>query len=512
MSTSIDVCFIIIIIKGFLLKDHLLEKYPHAVANMLSVHDLIDFRDRRDIILRITRPFNECIASSFPILIIDDLDVIFEKHGEDAVVDESYHEIHNAIGESIDLLLSDQRFMQRTPFILGICRDTVKISSNLNRVGRFEKVLHVLAPSQEQRKAIFKSLLQRLPLNVGNNTDVTQLVDDLVLRTSGFTPSDIHEIFNKAHLAAASRLSNISKNFSISSASLENVDLDWNDIELGIKDIIPAQLELLDVIPPQFGINDKWSNFAGYVDVKKRLYRTVIKPWERRNNPNRKPNYLMISPPSGVVFHGPSGTGKTEAALCLAAALGVCVIHIKASDVLDKWLGGSEATIRKIFARARAASPCVILFDEIDAIASNREDNIGTDVHSRILSTLLNEMDGISKNSSKQDILVIGATNRLYAIDAALLRPGRLQEHIFLPLPSQQDCLAILNLYTQKMPLDDSVSFISLIDYFIKHRMNGSNIKNICRDACLNAMRKANRNQNPSVTMNDFLEAMNLHF
>ena len=170
-------------------------------------------------------------------------------------------------------------------------------------------------------------------------------------------------------------------------------------------------------------------------------------------------------------------------------------LKVKASDILDQWLGGSEAAIRSIFARARSAAPCALFFDEIDALATNREDDdVGSssDVHSRILSTLLNEMDGISKDDSigtQKNVLVIAATNRLEAIDAALLRPGRLQEHILIDLPTLEDCTEIFSRQVESWSLDDDVNIDEIVKNLFSRKASGADIDGFCREACLNAIR-----------------------
>jgi SpoVK/Ycf46/Vps4 family AAA+-type ATPase len=116
----------------------------------------------------------------------------------------------------------------------------------------------------------------------------------------------------------------------------------------------------------------------------------------------------------------------------MADSLQLPMIQVRAADILDKWLGGSEALLRSLFSRARAASPCILFLDEIDAIANNREEDDTNDFTSRILSTLLNEMDGVSSAIQKSRVLVVACTNRLGSLDSALLRPGRLQEHFYL--------------------------------------------------------------------------------
>jgi SpoVK/Ycf46/Vps4 family AAA+-type ATPase len=168
-------------------------------------------------------------------------------------------------------------------------------------------------------------------------------------------------------------------------------------------------------------------------------------------------------------------------------------VKVRASDILDQWLGGSEAAVRSLFARARAASPCILFFDEIDAIAATRfDEGSGNDVSSRILTTFLNEMDGISSGVGSQGgVLVVACTNRLEAIDAALLRPGRLDEHVHIPLPLMVDVLEMLHIHLAKVPLGPDVNLNWLADNLVIHSATGADVAGICRDACSSAIRQA---------------------
>lgn len=167
---------------------------------------------------------------------------------------------------------------------------------------------------------------------------------------------------------------------------------------------------------------------------------------------------------------------------------------------MNRWLGGSEATIRSIFARARSAAPCILFFDDLDALASTREEEGQDDdaVVSRILSTLLNEIDGVTRNKSNydraiaSDILIISATNRLESIDAALLRPGRLEEHVYLPIPpTPLDCKEIFQIHSQNFPLGSDVD-LDLMGTLLHSTgvATGANIEGLCREVCLNVLRQ----------------------
>jgi transitional endoplasmic reticulum ATPase len=184
----------------------------------------------------------------------------------------------------------------------------------------------------------------------------------------------------------------------------------------------------------------------------------------------------------------------------LSLSLSLFLLQIRASDVLNRWLGGSEATIRSIFARARSAAPCILFFDDLDALASTRDEGQDDDaVVSRILSTFLNEIDGVTRNNNSNDdrastseILIISATNRLESIDAALLRPGRLEEHVYLPIPpTPLDCKEIFQIHSRNFPLGPDVD-LDLIGTLL-HRTGvatGATIEGLCREVCLNVLRQ----------------------
>jgi transitional endoplasmic reticulum ATPase len=174
-------------------------------------------------------------------------------------------------------------------------------------------------------------------------------------------------------------------------------------------------------------------------------------------------------------------------------------LQIRASDVLNRWLGGSEATIRSIFARARSAAPCILFFDDLDALASTREEDQNDDaVVSRILSTFLNEIDGVTRNNNNydrvitSDILIISTTNRLESIDAALLRPGRLEEHVNLPIPpTPLDCKEIFQIHSRNFPLGPDVD-LDLMGTLLHSTgvATGATIEGLCREVCLNVLRQ----------------------
>ena len=183
-----------------------------------------------------------------------------------------------------------------------------------------------------------------------------------------------------------------------------------------------------------------------------------------------------------------------------------------AADVLDKWLGGSETLLRALFAKARTSSPCILFLDEVDSLAGNRQEGDTNDFSSRILSTLLNEMDGVSTSMRSSQVLVIACTNRIESLDAALLRPGRLQEHVLMELPTMDDLCAVLELSLNDIPVDTGVAIQDLATILAEKGATGADVEGLCREACMIAMRGASTAADVSVTRSNFDAAIQERF
>merc|ERR1712025_1480801 len=188
-------------------------------------------------------------------------------------------------------------------------------------------------------------------------------------------------------------------------------------------------------------------------DTKRSLQEMILYPID---HPEKFEKFGM-TPSRGILFYGPPGCGKTLLAKAVAAECAANFISVKGPELLNMWVGESEANVRDIFDKARSSAPCVIFFDEIDSIAKSRSNNAGdTGVTERMLNQMLTEMDGIS---NKKNVFVIGATNRPDQLDNALLRPGRLDQLIYIPLPDAESRHSIFKASTRKTPIGDDVNF-----------------------------------------------------
>ncbi|KAJ8523887.1 hypothetical protein ON010_g17230 [Phytophthora cinnamomi] len=311
----------------------------------------------------------------------------------------------------------------------------------------------------------------------------------------------------------------------------------WAELLNAQQHVKPSQLRELNVTSPGAPVDGKIA-FAGYTAVQKQLFDFVS--W--KFHPTDAMNRLSISNASGILLSGPSGCGKTLLVQTLAAQAQVnfvsvkvrpeclaildfilCTIvlvlrHTQSSELLSKYFGDSEKGVRQLFARARAAAPCLLFFDEFDSIAHKRSfgegdgGSSGGGVYARVLSTFLNEMDGVgsqrvttpsvshangSSTSESGGILLVAATNRKDALDAALIRPGRIDKTVELGFPTQEDIEKIFALYTRKMPLAADVDIQALSGRPRGYRgqsfsrmFTGADIAAICKEAAFRALRE----------------------
>jgi transitional endoplasmic reticulum ATPase len=270
----------------------------------------------------------------------------------------------------------------------------------------------------------------------------------------GFVGADLQAVAKEGGIRALRRvLPEIDLNTeNIPSDILKKIVVKMDDFLSVIKEIEPSALREVFVEIPDV----KWEDIGGLGDVKQELQEAVEWPLKYHG--------LFVhtdaTPPKGILLYGPPGTGKTLMAKAAAHESEANFISIKGPELLSKWVGESEKGVREIFRKARQASPCIVFFDEIDAIAPTRG-ALGSDSHvtERVISQLLTELDGLEVLS---DVIIIAATNRPDIIDAALLRPGRFDRLLYVPPPDKEARTQIFKIHTSKKPLADDVNIDTL--------------------------------------------------
>merc|ERR1719234_2706224 len=230
--------------------------------------------------------------------------------------------------------------------------------------------------------------------------------------------------------------------------------------------------------------NVSWDDIGGLEDVKRDLKELVQYPVE---HPEKFEKFGM-SPSKGVLFYGPPGCGKTLLAKAIANECQANFISIKGPEMLTMWFGESEANVREVFDKARQAAPCVLFFDELDSIAKSRGGSVGDagGAGDRVINQILTEMDGMN---SKKNVFIIGATNRPDIIDSAILRPGRLDQLIYIPLPDDASRIQILKANLRKSPIAKDVDINKMAA--VTKGFSGADLTEICQRACKLAIRES---------------------
>ncbi|MCX6772428.1 MAG: AAA family ATPase, partial [Candidatus Micrarchaeota archaeon] len=237
---------------------------------------------------------------------------------------------------------------------------------------------------------------------------------------------------------------------------------------------------------PQEDSAEMLSDIGGYEDVKDELKAAII-------TPIKNPEYLYtygIKPPKGILLFGPPGTGKTMLMRALANELDVGFRYVKCSDLLSEWYGESEKNLAEVFEIARKGAPFLLFFDEIDSIGKKRDSYTGDDVAPRVMSVLLQELDGFAARP-KKPVIFVGATNMPEQLDSALMRPGRFDKIIYMPLPDFNARKAIFKVHLSKLPKEDAIDYDKLAS--MTERYSGADIKNLCTEASITTARAASK-------------------
>jgi transitional endoplasmic reticulum ATPase len=392
---------------------------------------------------RLREIFDSAQENAPSIIFIDELDSIAPKR------EEVTGEVEKRVVSQL-LALMDGLQSRGKVVVIGATNRPNALDPALRRPGRFDREIEIGVPNKDGRLQILQIHTRGMPL--AKDVDLKRLASV----THGFVGADLEALTKEAALHALRRiLPEI--NFeadSVPAEILNKIIVDMNDFEESLREIEPSAMrEVLVEVP-----NVKWADIGGLAEVKEELQEAI--EW-----PLKYPEifaYMNTAPPKGVLLYGPPGTGKTMLAKAVANESEANFISIKGPEVLSKWVGESEKAIREVFRKARQAAPTIIFFDELDSITPVRGAGFGgSQVTERVISQILTELDGLEE---LKDVVVIGATNRLDIVDPALLRPGRFDKLLMVPIPDLDARRDILKINLEKKPLADDVKIDVLAD------------------------------------------------
>lgn len=409
--------------------------------------------------------FEEAERKAPSIIFLDEIDAIAPKR--ESVLGEVEKRVVAQLLAVMDGLASRGRVI-----VIGATNIPNVLDPALRRPGRFDREISIGIPNQKGRREILEIHSRGMPL--ANDVNLERLAEI----THGFVGADIGALCREAAMIALRKiLPEIDFNLDLLPyEKLLELEITMENFLEALKEIEPSAIREVSVEIPRV----RWEEVGGLDRVKQELIEAI--EW-----PLKFPQlfeHARTRPPKGILIHGSPGTGKTLLAKAIATESEVNFISVKGPALLSKWVGESEKGIREVFKKARQASPCILFFDEIDAIAPARGTEEGSHVAERVISQLLTEMDGLEE---LREVVVLAATNRLDIIDPALLRTGRFDLLIKLPIPDEKARLEIFQVHTRGKPLKEDVDLAYLTQQ--AEGCVGADIEWICRKASMLAIR-----------------------
>jgi len=412
--------------------------------------------------------FEEAQENAPTILFIDEIDSIAPRR------EETKGEVERRVVAQL-LSLMDGLKARGQVIVIAATNIPDAIDPALRRGGRFDREIEIGIPDKKGRMEIFQVHTRGVPL--AEDVNLEQYADT----THGFVGADIALLVKEAAMHALRKIiPKIDLEEEIPGELLEDLRVTSDDFDQAKKHVEPSAMrEVLVEIP-----SVRWKDVGGLDEVKSELQEAVEWPLKYPDVFEK----LKTSPPKGILLFGPPGTGKTLLAKAVANESKVNFISVKGPELLSKWVGESEKGVREIFRKARQASPSIIFFDEVDALVPKRGTYMGSShVTESVVSQILTELDGLEE---LKDVTVIGATNRPDMLDPALMRPGRMERHIYVPPPDAEGRRKIFEVYLEDgeniLAADVSIDdLVTETEHFV-----GADIEALVREAKLAAMRE----------------------
>ena len=416
------------------------------------------------------KAFEEAEKNSPAIIFIDEIDSIAPKR------DKTNGEVERRVVSQLLTLMDGLKGRGHVVVIAATNRPN-SIDPALRRFGRFDRELDIGVPDEVGRMEILRIHTKNMKLDEA--VDLAEVAKS----THGYVGADMAALCTEAALQCIREKMDLIdiEDETIDAEILDSMSVTMDHFRFAMGQTNPSSLRETVVEIPDVS----WDDIGGLEDVKKNLQELILYPIE---HPDKFHKFGM-NPSKGVLFYGPPGCGKTLLAKAVAHECSSNFISIKGPELLTMWFGESEANVREVFDKARGAAPCVLFFDELDSVGIARGSGSGGDgggAGDRVLNQLLTEMDGVG---AKKNLFFIGATNRPDILDPALVRPGRLDQLIYIPLPDKPSRVSVLKAVLRKSPVAGNVSMEFLGE--LTDGFTGADLTELCQRATKAAIRES---------------------
>ncbi|MDB3956874.1 CDC48 family AAA ATPase [Candidatus Nitrosopelagicus sp.] len=388
---------------------------------------------------RLREIFKEAREKAPSIIFVDEIDSIAPKR------EEVTGEVERRVVSQM-LSLMDGLEARGKVIVIAATNRPNAIDPALRRPGRFDREIEIKVPDKKGRKEILLIHSRNMPL-AADEHEFPVNIEKIAAVSHGYVGADLEYLCKEAAMKCLRRLLpelNLEEE-KIPPETLDKLIVNGDDFKKALVEVTPSGMREVFIENPDVS----WDEIGGLAEVKRELMEAVEWPMKYPGLYDK----LGHKMPRGILLHGPSGTGKTLMAKAVATESEANFVSVRGPELLSKWVGESERGIREIFKRARQSAPCVIFFDEIDSIAPVRGAGGETQVTERVVSQLLTELDGME---NMHGVIVLAATNRADMIDPALLRPGRFDKIISIPLPDKDGRKRVLEIHSKDIPLADA--------------------------------------------------------